>query len=289
MSPKKRSVAPRAVDADCVAPPEFKLSVVVPTYNEEGSIGETIEAVFRQSCCGRPEVLVVDGGSTDRTLEVATSHGAKVLRAPKPGRGPQMDVGARAAQGSVVMFLHADTELPLCYDRLLLDKLKDQAPPRTLNPIAGAFSLGIRCSAGEGEDNSRTPKRTGILRRAFGRFTDCIFCACLKGVELGANLRSLVLREPYGDQALWAPMSVYHSVGGMPHQPLLEDVEFVARLHTAKIPLVILPEKVSTSDRRWRKKGIIRTTLTNFLCRSAYAFCVSPDRIVQWYYPKRKP
>lgn len=219
-----------------------RISVIVPAMNEEDFIG----AAIARSQAARPlEVLVVDGGSTDRTREIAGALGARVLQAP-PGRAVQMNAGAAAASGDVLLFLHADTLLPDRYDRLLWRVL---SRPGT---IAGAFRLRID-----------SPRRS------------------LRAIEWLANWRSRALQMPYGDQAVYLRRETFEQVGGFPDLPAMEDFGWVRRLRrTGRIG--VSPAAVVTSGRRWLRRGVLRTTLVNQLCIVAYLAGVSPKRIASW-------
>lgn len=191
------------------------------------------------------EILVADGGSEDATVEIARSLGVRVIRT-RPGRGSQMNVAAAQAQGEALLFLHADTRLPANFQKHVWEILAQGA-------IAGAFRLRI--------DDRR---------------------ALLRVVEWGANLRSRVRQMPYGDQGLFLKAETFYQLGGFPNWPLMEDYEFCRRLRRrGKIRLACA--SVMTSARRWKRLGVIRTTLRNQLCIAAYLAGISPQRLARWY------
>lgn len=228
-----------------------KISIIIPALNEAGNIKA---AILQGRCCAiastqpstNVEVIVVDGGSEDDTLEIAQSLGVKVISAPA-GRATQMNAGARVASGDILLFLHADTLLPAGFDVMVRRVLQQ---PGT---VAGAFALRIDASL-------------GILRL----------------VEWGVNWRSRFLQMPYGDQAIFLTQEVFNQIGNFPELPIMEDFEIMRRLRrTGKIALIEVP--VLTSPRRWLKKGVFKTTLINQIIIIAYLLGVSPKQIVRLY------
>ncbi len=219
-----------------------RISVIIPARNEEPCLGAAIACALSADPW---EVVVADGGSTDRTREIAAALGARVVEV-QPGRARQMNAGAAAASGDVLLFLHADTLLPNRYDRLLCRVL---SRPGT---IAGAFRLGI--------DSPRPSLRL---------------------VEWLANWRSRALQMPYGDQALFLRREAFDAVGGFADVPAMEDFECVRRLRRAG-RVEISPAAVVTSGRRWLCAGVLRTTLLNQLCVVACLAGVSLKRIASW-------
>jgi rSAM/selenodomain-associated transferase 2 len=199
------------------------ISIIIPTLNEEGEVS-CWNALT--PCVG--EVIVVDGGSRDGTVSLARSQGFRVEVCP-PGRGAQMNHGARVAGGRVLLFLHADTRLPTDFAGALLHCLNDPAP------LAGAFRLAID-QAGPG----------------------------LKFIERCANLRSRLFQLPYGDQGLFLRRDDFLQLGGFPETPIMEDFLFVRKARKQG-RITILPQAVVTSARRWRRLGILRATLINQL------------------------
>lgn len=194
------------------------------------------------------EVIVVDGGSQDDTVQIAQSLGAKVLSAPN-GRACQMNAGALAATGDILLFLHADTRIPPLFDTLVRKALL------AANTAAGAFELRIDAS----------------LRG-------------LRLIESGVNLRSRWLQMPYGDQAIFLKTEVFHNIGGFPSLPIMEDFELMRRLRRLG-RIVIIPVPVLTSGRRWLRLGVLKTTLINQGAIIAYLLGVPPERIARWYRP----
>jgi hypothetical protein len=199
------------------------VSVIIPTLNAEDTIVDTLKSVFTSS---NSEVIVSDGGSTDRTIELAKSTGAQIVHAPK-GRGAQMNVGAAMAASDWLLFLHADTLLPPNYFQEISDILT--------HPLAsaGAFSFSTDFST---------------LSMRFIRFW--------------VNLRGRILQLPYGDQALFLKKSTFQLVGGFSEIPILEDLIMIKKLQKAG-KIRIAKSSVTTSARRWKRLGPWRNTLEN--------------------------
>jgi rSAM/selenodomain-associated transferase 2 len=203
----------------------ISLSIIIPVLNEARTLGETL------SCLpGAPdlEVIVVDGGSTDATLAVAARFPAvRILPAPR-GRGSQMNAGALASSGELLVFLHADTRLTAEHLRALQTAAADPAF------TAGAFELIL------------TPP-----------------APALKFIAWGANRRARFLGLPYGDQVLMVRRALFFSLGGFAHRRP-EDLDLVLRLR-GRARLRLLRPPVSSSGRRWLERGYLRTTIKNWL------------------------
>lgn len=224
------------------------LSVVIPALQEEGALPRTLERLR-----GVPgvEVVVADGGSSDRTGEIAREFGARVV-ACRRGRGRQLNAGAAFASGETLLFLHADALLPEGFVEQVTAVLATGA-------IAGAFRLRIE-NAGLG----------------------------LRAVAWGANARSRFLQLPYGDQGLFLRTSDFLRVGGFPQWPLMEDYEFCRRLKRLG-RIALAPGEITVSNRRWKQLGVLRTTLLNQVCVAGFRAGVSPERLARWYAARRRP
>jgi len=197
------------------------LSVVIPTLQEEAHLAEAIHSA-RQ--CPGVEIIVVDGGSTDRTCEIATQLGARVVQSDAM-RGMQLTAGAEAANTDILLFLHADTRLPFGY-WLEVDRITRQ--PGT---AAGAFQMALN-------------------------HTDW----SLRLVEWGTRLRSVWRQLPYGDQALFLHRDTLREVGGIKPLPVMEDFDLVCRLRrTGRVRISGLP--AITSARKCIDLGTWRTVL----------------------------
>ncbi|MEM1172312.1 MAG: TIGR04283 family arsenosugar biosynthesis glycosyltransferase [Cyanobacteria bacterium P01_H01_bin.35] len=219
------------------------LSIIIPVLNEVSTIAQTISTAKTGK---NIEIIVVDGGSNDGTIEVVKSLDIKLIYS-LPGRSIQMNCGAKVATGNTLLFLHGDTFLPLKFDQLLREIL---AQP---NIIAGAFELGIK----------------GTKRN-------------LRIVEKMVNWRSHYLQMPYGDQGIFLSAKIFEEIGGFPEIPIMEDFEFIRNLRKiGKIGIVSKP--VLTSGRRWQKLGIFKTTLINQIVIIGYLLGVSPKILGELY------
>jgi uncharacterized protein len=218
------------------------ISVIIPVLNEVDRLAATLATVQSGA---KIEIIVVDGGSSDGTIALAQSLGVTVIAAPA-SRAAQMNAGASAAQGEILLFLHGDTGLPAQFDQQIRQAI---APPI----VAGAFELAI-ASPGWG----------------------------LRLVEWGVKVRSRLLQLPYGDQALFLKASTFRELGGFAALPIMEDFEFVQRLRTLG-KIAIVPAPVLTSARRWQTIGVLKTTLLNQVIVLAYFLGISPSRIATWY------
>jgi rSAM/selenodomain-associated transferase 2 len=218
------------------------VSVIIPALNEDAHIGKAILSARSPDA----EILVVDGGSRDRTAERAERSGAKVLSSPR-GRGLQQNLGAAAARGSILLFLHADTQLPKDYVPQVFETLMDR------RVAMGAFCF-----------------KTDLNR------------PLMRGIEFFTNIRSRYLRLPYGDQALFVRRSCFQAVGGFPEMPIAEDLFFV-RLVLRLGRIGIAPTHAITSGRRWKQGGILKTTLINQLILAGFALGISPKALARLY------
>ncbi len=223
----------------------MNISIIIPTLNEE----EAIAPLLADLLAGprpRPEIIVADGGSTDQTTDLARRQGVLVVSS-RPGRGPQQNLGARAASRDILLFLHCDTRLPEAFAvhvHAVLDR------PKT---AAGAFRLKIN---GPG--------------------------AGLRLIEWGVGLRSRMLQMVYGDQAIFVRREIFHQAGGFANQTILEDLDLIRRLRRlGRIRLA--PAAVATSARRWQRLGIIRTTMLNQVMLAGYLARVNPEKLARLY------
>lgn len=222
------------------------LSIIIPTLDEEQVLGQTLARLEEQKSAETIEVIVVDGGSSDATLALAQRAGCRTICSAR-GRGRQMNAGAAAARGEVLLFLHADTLLPDNFSRLILDAV------RLPFFAAGAFSLAIDSPA-----------------------------KSLATIAWFANLRSRWLQLPYGDQALFVSKRMFDAIGGFPEMAIMEDFVFIRKIKKEG-KIIILPERVMTSARRWKNIGIMRTTLINQCIVCGHSLGVPPAILAGWY------
>ncbi|MFH1114430.1 MAG: TIGR04283 family arsenosugar biosynthesis glycosyltransferase [Pseudomonadota bacterium] len=224
--------------------PDPVVSVIIPTLNEEDHIRHSLASALSED---RAEIIVVDGGSTDQTLNILQADGVDVFQS-RAGRGSQMNAGASRASGEILLFLHADTVLPDGWYDHVLDAL---ASP---DVVGGAFRLRIDANF-------------------FG----------LRVIERLANFRSARMRMPYGDQAIFLRKEAFDRIGGFPEMPLLEDLEFVRKLR--KLGRLKMPAAaVLTSARRWRNLGIWRTTVINQLVLLGHFLGIPVDNLARLYH-----
>lgn len=225
-------------------------SVVVPTLEEQGRVEGALRSA-RRALGGDVELIVVDGGSSDATRERAAAL-ARVLEAP-PRRGLQLDAGARAAAGEILVFLHADTRLEPDSGGVVRAAL---ARPGV---VGGCFRFAVD-----------PPSSPGSRYRL---------------LEAAVRLRTRLLRTATGDQAIFTTRTAYRRAGGFPDYPLFEDVAFVRRLRRVG-RFLPLRARAWTSRRRWERDGFCATVARHVLLRLGYGLGVSPDRLAGWYGPR---
>lgn len=222
----------------------MKLSVIVPMLNEESAIGATLQALRR----GAPdaELIVVDGGSTDLSRERARGSCDLLIEAPR-GRARQFNAGAARAGGDILALVHADTIVPPTFAHEIEAALRDPAV------VGGRFDVRL--------------DEPGALYWMIGAMI---------------SLRSRLSRTATGDQAIFVRREVFERLGGFPTIELCEDLEFSRRLRRAG-RVACLRACVSTSARRWRRHGVLRTILKMWTIRLLYLAGVSPARLRRHY------
>lgn len=218
------------------------VSVIIPTLNEATTIVAAIDAA---RAAGAAEVIVADGGSSDDTIAVATSRGARVITGERL-RASQINRGVEAAMHDVIIVVHADTLLPAGAAPAVEQALNSGA-------LFGAF---------------RVTFLEGGPRLAYVAFM--------------INARTRLSGKPWGDQAQFARRETLLQMGGYPTFPIMEDYELARRMKRAgRVALLLLT--VRTSGRRFLAKGVIRTSFVNWLIIVSYHLGVSPERLARWY------
>jgi rSAM/selenodomain-associated transferase 2 len=220
-----------------------RLSIVVPVLDEADAMAAHLDALTPLRT-GGVEVIVVDGGSHDGTVERAQGRADRVLVAER-GRASQMNAGARAARGDILLFLHADTRLPPGADELVRE----------------ALSNG----------------------RVWGRFDVRIAGGRLLGVVAALmNRRSRLTGIATGDQAIFVTRDAFTAAGGYPDIPLMEDIVLSRRLKALSRPACVTA-RVTTSGRRWERNGALRTVLTMWRLRLAFYLGADPRALALAY------
>jgi rSAM/selenodomain-associated transferase 2 len=221
-----------------------RLSIIMPTLNEAAGLPAVLEKLQPLRQAGH-ELIVVDGGSSDGTAAAALAWADAVLQAPR-GRASQMNAGAAQAHGAVLLFLHADTQLPPRGDALLLQALAG-------GRLWGRFDVQI----------------AGRARM-------------LRVVAFMMNWRSRCTGICTGDQALFVRRDVFERLGGFAQQPLMEDIELSRRLKREGPPAG-LRARVLTSGRRWESRGVWPTIVLMWRLRWRYWRGESPAALAQDY------
>lgn len=219
----------------------LRLAIVVPTLNEQSVLLRTLPAALAAA----DEVVVSDGGSGDGTVALAQRLGARVVCGP-PGRGGQLNRGAAAASADVLLFLHADTELP--------------------SGAADAVRRAVAQGAAGGGFLLRFDDRRPLFRLG-GRLI---------------NLRTRCVRLPLGDQAQFVSRAAFDALGGFRDWPILEDLDFALRLRRTRRS-VLIRQPVTTAARRFVEQGTARTIATNWLIWLLFFLGISPHRLARLY------
>lgn len=223
--------------------------MVVPVLDEEAVLASTLTALAL-GLDAADEVRVVDGGSRDRTAEIARAFGATVLESRR-GRGLQMNAAADGAPGDLLLFVHADTLLPAGWRRDLERVLSDPAV------CWGRFDLAF--------------DKGGLLLRLIARLI---------------SWRSRLMRSATGDQAIFVRREDFEAVGGYREETLFEDVDLARRLR-GRGAMGIPRGRAVTSSRRWRNRGVWATTLRMWTLKSLYLSGVSSTRLARHYRDER--
>ena len=228
----------------------LRISVVVPAWRDAENLAVLLPALSRLDRI--TEIIVVDASSDDESERIALACGATCIACPAPNRGEQMNLGAGATSGDVIIFQHSDTDLRGAHVDAVATALSD---PQI---IGGAFFRKF---------DGRHPRLMWL--ESVARFL----------TRHGGTL--------YGDQSIFVRREVFQKLGGFAKIPLMEDVEFSRRLRSAG-KIIVLDPPVQSSARRHLRKGAWRTTIQNGLFIILYNFGFSPHKLHRWYYRAAK-
>lgn len=231
----------------------IKLSAIIVAYNEEMLIGEIINQLRKQIVVEQTEIILADGGSSDRTVELARRQGIKIASSKIKGKAHQMNEAASIARGQILFFVHADMELCKHTFSTIINKLKE-------GYSGGGFSNSFL-------SNNNKIKSIGNLM----------------------NLRFIDKREQsdkgifYGDNGIFVLKRVFEELGGFKTIPIMEDYDFSKRLSSAYRTIKIREIEIKVSARRHVKSGFIKTRLQWIVIRELYKIGVSPYTLAKWY------
>lgn len=239
-------------EGSCDAAHQMKCSVIIPALNERIYLPQTLAALEKHKWIH--EVIVADGGSTDGTRQWLAAQGFARVVDTHAGKGNQLNAGAKAAAGDVLLFLHADCQLPLDAGEHIATALESRAV------VGGCFEVRFH------PNESRS----------------------LQIVAAGINFRSRLTKAATGDQGIFLRRRVFEYVGGCPAWPLFEDVELVRRVKKAG-SFAVLHSRLLVSPRRHLARGVFRTVLLVYALRVAYWLGVSPFTLKKWFGDSRPP
>ncbi len=239
---------PRRGESSACYGRRVRITVVIPAKNE----AQRIESAIASARDPAVRVIVADGDSSDDTVLRARRSGAEVVKSA-PGRARQLAAGAAAveAQAEVILFLHADTRLPLGFAAAVAAALSDP------DVAGGAFEFRFDAGAAR-------------------------LSPSLRLVEWGARLRNRILGYPFGDQAIFLRRTDLDEMGGVPQSPLMEDLDLVRGIKR-RGRLTLLPNAAFTSPRRYLEQGVWRTVGVHLLAQLGYALGMDRDRLAAWY------
>jgi len=227
-----------------------RFSIIIPVLYESDRINSLIDHIHCLARDNGHEIIVVDGSPGKDTIGAIRSKGVMKLSTGK-GRAQQMNAGASRAKGEILLFLHADTELPArAFTRI-------DSTMKGTRYVAGAFSLGIR-------SNKNT----------------------LRSLARLASLRCRITRIPYGDQAIFIRRDYFRRIGSYRELPLMEDVELMRRIKHRGDTICILSDHVTTSARRWEEEGFLFGFVRNTVLFTLFILRVSPEKLARFYKSK---
>ena len=224
-----------------------KFSIIIPVLHEAERINDLIGHLRQLDPEKMSEIIVVDGAPEKDTLRAI--HDDEITKIfTEKGRARQMNAGAFAAKGDILIFLHADTELPLSVLRRMNEFISRN------QYVGGAFDLGIKSD-----------------KRIY------------RAIAFLGSLRSRLNRIPYGDQAIFVRRDYFNKIGGYKDVPLMEDVEFMRRIKRSGKKILIFHDRVMTSPRRWKGEGLTYCILRNWTLQILYFLGVSPHKLIKFY------
>ena len=223
-----------------------KISIIIPTYNESQHLPLLLSDLPISN--EETEIIIVDCNSEDKTSEIAFIYGTKIYKSKKKNRGAQLDFGAKKAEGKWFIFIHADSRLHQDW----LKKVKSVI--RAKKNFIYFFKFKVN------------------NKKFIYRF-----------LELIVNIRSFLFKDPYGDQGLLIPRSIYFNNKGYRKIPLMEDIDFIKRLKN-KVPLIMLNIPIYTSSRKWEKNNIIFQAFKNWNYRKRWLKGESIKSLYEDYY-----
>jgi len=224
-----------------------RFSIIIPVLHESDRINSLIDHIHYLVRDNGHEIIVVDGSPGKDTVGAIRRKGVIKLGTEK-GRARQMNAGASRAKGEILIFLHADTELPARAFARIDSIMKGN------RYVAGAFSLGIRSNKN--------------ILRSLARL---------------ASLRCRITRIPYGDQAIFIRRDYFRKIGSYQELPLMEDVELMRRIKHRKDKICILSDHVMTSARRWEEEGSLFGPVRNTILFTLFILRVSPEKLARFY------
>ncbi len=227
---------------------ETKISIIIPVINEAPSIVTFLKSLQQYRNKGH-EVILIDGGSHDKTLQLSHNYVDQTITS-MPGRAAQMNLGAQHAKNTILLFLHSDTYLPKSADTIIIHAL-------TTDYMWGRFNVKLSST----------------------RFIFRIIATLI-------NLRSNITKVATGDQAIFLYKNIFNRINGYPDIVLMEDIALSKKLRK-KYSCACLTDKVITSSRRWEKNGIYRTIILMWYIRALYYFGVCPKQLSKLYYGKK--
>ncbi len=233
-----------------------RLSIIIPVYRETTFISATIHSILDLKIPIPFEIIVSDGESTHSTLSllkedktISCRHPVKLISSPL-GRGSQLNAGAKAAEGDLFFFLHADTRMDQKGVDLMITAWQDHVDPL----FCGAFDLHI--------DSEKKVFRM---------------------IEKIASLRSRFTKIPYGDQGIFMSRQLFEKINGFPDIPIMEDVGIMSKVKSVSITPIFLSHTIVTSARRWKNQGILYTTVKNWILLCLYLLGIPPRVLTKHY------